>query len=287
MPAPTVITAIDDLRRFRAQAGAARQEVGLVPTMGALHRGHATLITESRRRDALTIVSIFINPLQFDRREDLDRYPRTLEADLAVCADLGVHAVFAPTPAEMYPSPPEVSIEVGRLADHLCGASRPGHFAGVATVVMKLLQLVQPHRAYFGEKDAQQLAIVRRLASDFNVATEMVGLPTVRDADGLALSSRNTRLSPDGRRRALALPRALATVREAIRGGATATAAAAAGRATLPADPDLRLDYLSVVDPGTMQPVDAVTGPVLVAGALWVEGVRLIDNMTAAPEQVE
>ena len=167
--------------------------------MGALHAGHAALIDAARRECGVVVVSIFVNPLQFNNQDDLARYPRTLDADVELCRELGVDIVFAPSASEVYPEPPECSVDVGRLADHLCGKFRPGHFRGVATVVLKFFQMVQPHRAYFGEKDAQQLAIVRRLAADFNLPIEVVGVPTVREADGLAMSSRNRHLSAEER----------------------------------------------------------------------------------------
>lgn len=280
--APALFTSISALRAYlaeRRQAG----RVGFVPTMGALHDGHAALIRQARERDVTVVVSIFVNPLQFDRKDDLDHYPRTLVADLALCGGNGVDAVFAPTPAEMYPEPPTMSISVGPLGDHLCGPSRPGHFAGVATVVMKLLQIAQPDRAYFGEKDAQQLAVIRQLVADFNVPVEIVGVPTVREADGLAMSSRNRRLTTKGRQIALTLVRALRTTVHAIQTGASTADARAAGVATLPPDGPVTLDYLEVVDARTMQPVDRVSHPALVAGALWVDGVRLIDNMPVSP----
>ena len=251
--------------------------------MGALHEGHATLIRRARGEDATVVVSIFVNPIQFDRPEDLAHYPRTLDADVALCTSLGVDAVFAPTATEMYPEPPEMNITVGTLGDHLCGSSRPGHFSGVATVAMKLLQIVQPDRAYFGEKDAQQLAVIRQLVTSFNVPVEIASVPTVREADGLAMSSRNRRLSARGRTHALALVRAIRATVHAISSGADTASARKAGRETLPTDESARLDYLEVVDALTMQPVDRVERPAIVAGALWVEGVRLIDNMPVAP----
>jgi len=279
---PRLFSSIAPLRAYlaeRRQAGS----VGFVPTMGALHEGHASLIRQARERDTTVVVSIFVNPLQFDRADDLERYPRTLDADVALCAGLGVDAVFAPQPVEMYPEPPLMGITVGPIGDHLCGASRPGHFAGVATVVMKLFQIVQADRAYFGEKDAQQLAVIRQLVADFNVPVEIVGMTTVREPDGLAMSSRNRRLTAKGRQSALALVKALWTTVHAIQAGASAAAAREAGVGSLPADGSVTLDYLEVVDARSMQPVDRVTQPAIVAGALWVDGVRLIDNMPAAP----
>ena len=254
--------------------------IGFVPTMGALHAGHASLIEAARGACDCVVVSIFVNPTQFDREDDLARYPRTLEADLELCRSLGVDVVFVPAAREMYQTPPACTIDVGRLADHLCGRFRPGHFRGVATVVMKLLQIVQPDVAYFGEKDAQQLAIVRRLVSDFNVPALVEGVPTVREPDGLALSSRNTRLSSGERALAPALYRALRMAASAIEHGARDSAAITrAAIETIPSDPALRLEYLEVVDAHDIQPVPEVAGEVLVAGALWVGGTRLIDNI--------
>jgi pantoate--beta-alanine ligase len=259
-------------------------KLGLVPTMGALHRGHARLISRARQECDSVVVSIFVNPLQFDRAADLERYPRTLDADLESCRELGVDFVFAPSSDEMYPAPPYCTIDVGRLADHLCGPHRPGHFQGVATVVLKLFQIVQPDVAYFGEKDAQQLAIIRRLVADFNVPTQVIGVPTVREPDGLALSSRNRLLTPSGHQLATALYRALQEVERQISAGVTdAAAVTAQAIAHIPPNGDLRLEYLEVVDPGDMQPVRRIAGPVLVAGALWVGSTRLIDNLLCTP----
>lgn len=279
---PLRLSSIADLRAFLAARRPAGR-VGLVPTMGALHEGHASLIRRARAEDATVVVSIFVNPLQFDRSEDLERYPRTLDADVALCASLGVDAVFAPEPDDMYPAAPLMGITVGPLGDHLCGPSRPGHFAGVATVVMKLFQIVQPDRAYFGEKDAQQLAVIRQLVADFNVPVEIVGMPTVREPDGLAMSSRNRRLTAEGRQSGLALVKALWTTVHAISTGATVADARQAAAASVPTDGSVRLEYLDVVDAVTMQPVSRVERPALVAGALWVGPVRLIDNMPVTP----
>ena len=254
--------------------------LGLVPTMGALHAGHARLIDRARRECELVVVSIFVNPLQFDRRDDLEKYPRTFDADRELCAELGVDIVFAPSAAEMYPQEPRCTVEVSRLGDFLCGRSRPGHFSGVATVVLKLFNIVSPDRAYFGEKDAQQLAIVRRLVSDFNLPVAIVGVPTVREPDGLAMSSRNRHLSPAERSLAVALYGALSHARARIEAGVREAAVIkAAAAATIPNDPLLRLDYLEIVDLEEMQPVEVVDGPVCVAGALWVGATRLIDNV--------
>jgi pantoate--beta-alanine ligase len=282
--APQLLTSIAPLRDRVAEARRAGQLVGLVPTMGALHAGHVHLIEQARRECGCVVVSIFVNPLQFDRKDDLDRYPRPLQADVAACAAVGVDVVFAPTVEEMYPAPAECAVEVGQIADHLCGQSRPGHFRGVATVVLKLLQIALPDRAYFGEKDAQQLAVIRHLARDFNVPVQIEGVPTVRDTDGVALSSRNQRLAPEERILARSLYNALREAERRISEGTRdpkQVTAAAAGH--VPDDDRLRLEYLEVVDPERIQSVERIEGPVLVAGALWVGSTRLIDNLLCTP----
>lgn len=277
---PRLLETIAEVRRDLNPVRRADKRIGLVPTMGALHAGHARLIEHARRDCDCVVVTIFVNPLQFDRRDDLERYPRTLLADLGICASLGTDIVFAPAAEEMYPSPPSCVVEVGRVADHLCGRYRPGHFRGVATVVLKLFQIVQPHRAYFGEKDAQQLAVIRHLVRDFNVPIEIEGIATVREADGLALSSRNQGLAPAERAIARVLYEAICGAKALIEGGATdASAVKQSAAARIPADDRLRLEYLEVVDPDSLQPVERIGGSVLVAGALWVGATRLIDNM--------
>ena len=281
---PTVHESIEQVRASVATARRIGARIALVPTMGALHSGHARLIERARRNGDYVVVSIFVNPLQFDREDDLERYPRTLESDLALCASLGVGAVFAPAAAEMYPARPECVIHVGAVATHLCGRYRPGHFDGVATVVMKLFQIVAPDRAYFGEKDAQQLAVIRHLVRDFNLTVEIEAVATVRDADGLAVSSRNARLDPSERGLAPALYKALREADRLISSGEenpqTVKAAAAA---SIPVDHRLRLEYLEIVDPDAMQPVECIASPVVVAGALWVGETRLIDNLRCEP----
>lgn len=282
---PQVFTSIAPFRDRMAEARRAGLEVGLVPTMGALHAGHVRLVEQARHECGCVVVSVFVNPLQFDRTDDLERYPRVLRADLDVCAASGVHVVFAPAAGEMYPAAPECAVEVGHVADHLCGRYRPGHFRGVATVVLKLFQIVQPDRAYFGEKDAQQLAVIRHLVQDFNVPVRVHGVPTVRDTDGVALSSRNQQLSPAERVLARSLYLALCEAGRQISAGERdpGRVAAAAGL-RLPRDDRLRLEYLEVVDPEHIQPVERIEGPVLVAGALWVGSTRLIDNVLCNPQ---
>jgi pantoate--beta-alanine ligase len=282
--APEVITTIPQLRDRVRRARLAERRVGFVPTMGALHAGHRRLMDVARGECDVLIVSVFVNPLQFDRPDDLEQYPRTLENDVDVCAAGGVDMVFAPSMSEMYPSDPVCVIEVGRVADHLCGRFRPGHFRGVATVVLKLMEITPADRAYFGEKDAQQLAVVRRLVEDFNVPIAIVGVPTVREPDGLALSSRNQRLSADERRAAPVLYRALKVAEQLIRSGDGDVAQVeAAARQVIEDEHAVRLEYLQIVEPREMQPVDRIDGPVIAAGAIWVGSTRLIDNVICVP----
>lgn len=278
-----VVHSIEEIRRILSGVKRAGYSVGLVPTMGALHAGHGRLIETARRESEFVVASIFVNPTQFDRDEDYSHYPRTLARDLEFCAAHGVDAVFAPPVEEMYPRLQCTFVEVQGVSEHLCGRFRPGHFRGVATVVLKLLSIVQPDRAYFGEKDAQQLAVIRRMAADLNVPTAIVGVPTVREADGLALSSRNGRLSADERLVAPVLRRALQAAEALIAAGATN--ADEIRRATLRVfeqHPEVRVEYLEIVDPDEMQPVEQISGPVRVAGAVWIGKTRLIDNVLAA-----
>jgi pantoate--beta-alanine ligase len=272
--------------RTRLGLAAARRGLGhpvvLVPTMGALHEGHRALIRHARdiaTPNGSVVVSIFVNPLQFGAGEDLDRYPRTMEADVLVCADEGVDLIFAPSQAGMYAQPPLVTVDPGPMGQVLEGESRPGHFAGVLTVVLKLLHLVSPDVAVFGEKDAQQLALIRRMVADLDVGVEIVGVPTARDPDGLAISSRNKYLTEPERRTAVLLPVALRAGREAAHAGPAAVLKAAGEVLGVTADPPLRLDYLALIDPGTFEPVgDDPAGPALLLVAARVGTTRLIDN---------
>ncbi len=274
---------IESIAALRARLSR-EASIALVPTMGALHGGHVALIDAARRECAVVVVSIFVNPLQFNSQDDLARYPRTLDADAAVCGEHGVDILFVPSAGEVYPDPPECSVDVGRLGDHLCGRFRPGHFRGVATVVLKLFQIVRPHRAYFGEKDAQQLAIVKRLVADFNVPLDIVGVPTVREADGLAMSSRNRHLTADDRQLAVCLYHGLLEASRRVSSGErNAAAVKEAAAASIARSQTVTLEYLEIVDPSTMQPVAQVTGPVRVAGAIRVGGTRLIDNVLVDP----
>jgi pantoate--beta-alanine ligase len=274
-----VLTTRDELAAARDALAARGARVAVVMTMGALHDGHAALLRAARELADAVIATIFVNPLQFGPTEDRDRYPRTLAADVAVCQRAAVEAVFAPAQAVVYPEPPQVTVGAGPLGNVLEGASRPGHFDGVLTVVAKLLHLTRPDVAVFGEKDAQQLVLIRRMVRDLDFGVDVVGVPTVREPDGLALSSRNRYLAPAERATALALSRAL-------RAGATAAAAGPtqvrrAAQAVLDAEPGLRLDYLALVDPATLAEVeDNHAGPALLAVAGRVGATRLIDNVT-------
>ena len=254
-------------------------EVGVVMTMGALHDGHRELIKVARRRCQVIVVTVFLNPLQFAPGEDLSRYPQTLDADVALCAEEDVDLVFAPDVAEVYPlgEQPQVRVQAGPLGDVLEGASRPGHFDGVLTVVAKLLHLTGPAVAYFGQKDAQQLLLIRRMTQDLDFPVEVVAVPTVRDGDGLALSSRNGYLTDDDRAAALSLSRALSAGAAAAGDGPDAVRRTAL--AVLDGQPGVGLDYLALVDPVTLQSVPAsYTGEALLAVAARVGPTRLIDN---------
>ncbi len=272
--------------RTRLGLDAARRPLGcpvvLVPTMGALHHGHRVLLRRARDMagpDGSVLVSIFVNPLQFGEAADLERYPRTLDDDVRVCAEEHADLVFAPDRSVMYPRPQLITVDPGPLGQRLEGELRPGHFAGVLTVVLKLFQLTAPDVAVFGEKDAQQLALVRRMTADFDLGIEITGVPTVRDDDGLAISSRNRFLSGPERRTALLLPAALRAGRQAAPGGSAAVLKSAGevlGQAT---DPPLQLDYLALADAETFQPAaDDFTGQARLLVAARVGATRLIDN---------
>ncbi|MCL6636605.1 MAG: pantoate--beta-alanine ligase [Alicyclobacillus sp.] len=274
------VQTIADLRSAVQAARQRGQSVGLVPTMGYLHAGHLALVDAARRDNELVVVSIFVNPLQFGPREDFARYPRDLARDAALLQEHEVDLLFAPSVEEMYPRPLATFVEVPDLSQTLCGRSRPGHFRGVATVVSKLFHLVQPDRAYFGQKDGQQLAVIQRMVSDLNIPVEVVAVPTVREPDGLAMSSRNIYLSADDRRHATVLYRALQHAKALITDGerdGRRVAAEVAQRVA--AEPGVRLDYAEVVDWETLQPADVLQGRVMVAVAAYVGQARLIDNL--------
>lgn len=261
----------------------AGQKVGFVPTMGYLHEGHLSLVRESKTRADVTVVSIFVNPTQFGPNEDLAKYPRDLAKDAAYLERAGVDVLYHPPAAEVYPPGYRTYVEVEGLQDKLCGRSRPGHFRGVATVVLKLFETVGPDLAFFGAKDAQQVLIIERMARDLDLGVEVVTCPLVREADGLALSSRNAYLSPEERQAALALSIGLRWAERAVAAGERDPAKVVAGiRAVLEAEPLARIDYVEAVDPETLEPVTEMRGPVLVAVAAFVGSTRLIDNVRIA-----
>ncbi len=266
-------------RALHRSATGEEQPLGLVPTMGALHAGHMSLVAASRARDAVTAASIFVNPLQFGPREDLATYPRRWEQDAAQLEAAGVALLFAPRPEAMYPPGFTTAVEVTGLSERLCGASRPGHFRGVATVVLKLFLLAAPQRAYFGQKDAAQVAVLRRMVRDLNVDIEIVVQPIVREADGLAMSSRNAYLRPADRPAALGLSRTLRAIEAAYAGGERdSQRLLAVGDAVVTATPGLRLDYLAAVDADSLAPVARAGPNTLFAIAAFVGRTRLIDN---------
>ena len=255
--------------------------VGLVPTMGYLHPGHISLIERARKKNDMVVVSIFVNPIQFGPNEDLDTYPRDMTHDREVCEKAGAELIFAPQPSEMYPSENFAFVDIKELGDGLCGAKRPGHFRGVCTVVSKFFNIVLPNRAYFGEKDAQQLAIIRRMVKDLNIGTEIVSCPIVREADGLAMSSRNLYLSPEERKAALSISRSLSAAKELMRKGEKdALKIRETIVAGISAEPLARIDYAEIVDSADLSPVQRIEKPVLAAVAVYIGKTRLIDNFT-------
>jgi pantoate--beta-alanine ligase len=256
------------------------QKIALVPTMGYFHEGHLSLMRHGRERANRLVVSLFVNPAQFGPAEDLSRYPRDLERDQALAREAGVDVLYTPPAAAMYPPGYQTYVRVEELSQPLCGASRPGHFRGVATVVLKLFNQVLPHLAVFGEKDYQQLAVIRRMVADLDVPVEVAGRPIVREADGLAMSSRNAYLSPAERGRALCLMQALTRARDLAASGEThADRVLSAVKTTITSTPGVRLDYAALVDPDTLQSVAAIQGAARLAVAAWVGDTRLIDNM--------
>jgi pantoate--beta-alanine ligase len=267
---------------------AAGRTIALVPTMGALHEGHLRLVAEGRRRAERVVVSVFVNPIQFDRRDDFERYPRTLDEDAALCHEAGVDVVYAPPASAMYPEGFQTGVEVAKVSEPLCGRGRPGHFRGVTTVVTKLFHAVRPHVAVFGEKDFQQLAVVRRMTADLDFGIEVVGVPTVREADGVAMSSRNRRLGSEDRVAARCVPRALEAAAAAVAAGESRPAAVVArAEAEIGAEPRARLEYAELRDAGTLEEVAELAAPAVLALAVWVGGVRLIDNRVLVPGEVD
>jgi len=255
--------------------------IGLVPTMGYLHDGHLSLIKKARRENDIVIMSNFVNPLQFGPKEDFATYPRDLDRDNKLAESAGVDYVFAPTTEEMYPQGYDTYVEVkGPITEKMCGKSRPGHFKGVTTVVLKLFLITQPDRAYFGQKDAQQAIVIRKMVTDLNVPVKIITCPIIREEDGLALSSRNTYLSSEERLQALALPRALSAGRDMIMKGETDPLKVKKHiTSMLESSPGIRVDYVVVVDGDNLSDLSAIKGKVLLAAAVYVGKTRLIDNI--------
>ena len=270
----------ETIDEFRSSCQGASRALGLVPTMGFLHEGHMALVHRARAENTTVAVSIFVNPTQFEPDGDFSTYPRDLEADLSKLEDAGVDVVFVPLLEEMYPVGFETFVDVGRIADRLEGKFRPGHFRGVTTVVCKLLSIARPDRAYFGQKDAQQCLVVKRLSTDLNLGAEIVVVPTVREADGLALSSRNAYLTPDERNAALVLSRSLCLAKELWEGGTRdAEDVRRQISALIEKEPLAQLDYVSIADAETLEELESIDGPALVSLAVRIGKARLIDNV--------
>ncbi len=274
-----IFKTIDTYRRWRKSLGA-DDSVGFVPTMGALHAGHMRLVAASLAQHPQTVVSIFVNPLQFGPQEDLARYPRPFEADTRLCREAGVAAIFAPEAKDFYAPDHSTYCDVEGLDRHLCGASRPGHFRGVCTVVLKLFNIIQPRRAYFGQKDIQQALILRKMTRDLSLDLELEIVPTVREPSGLALSSRNIYLTPDEKERAVALSRGLNLAQAAwTRGEMSAEALKEILRREIEASTPTRIDYIEAVSQSRLEPVDRIGEPAVLAVAVFFGKTRLIDNL--------
>lgn len=275
-----VFSTINEMRGSSRAARLAGKRVALVPTMGALHEGHVSLVRAARAASDVVCTSIFVNPTQFGPNEDLAKYPRSFERDCQMLEREGVDFVFAPSVEEMYPAGAVTWVTVDGLSEKLDGRSRPGHFRGVATVVSKLFHIVEPDRAFFGQKDAAQAAVIRRMVRDLNLPVEIVVCLIVREADGLAMSSRNAYLNPEERKQALVLHRSLLRVQAMVDAGEwNATKLAVAGREEFRGEPAVRLDFLEVVDPETLDPVEDISRGALVAVAAYLGSTRLIDNI--------
>lgn len=281
-----VVTTISKIRRRIGECRRSGRRIGFVPTMGALHAGHGALIERARADSDFVAVSIFVNPTQFDRKDDYERYARTFPEDVALCSAMGADLVFAPEASEMYPTSLDTSVNVARVSEGLCGQFRPGHFRGVATVVAKLFHIVQPDQSYFGEKDAQQLAVIRRMVADLNMPIEIIAVPTVREPDGLALSSRNRHLNPQERASAPVLYRSLLAAKQLIEddGCTDARQIRQTAARVLEEESTVRLEYLEIVEPDDMTPLDRIAGPVRIAIAAWLGSTRLIDNVLCVPQ---
>jgi len=284
-----IITDIKEMQQTSLSVRMSGRTIGLVPTMGYFHKGHISLMEGSIADNDFTVVSLFVNPTQFGENEDFATYPRDLERDSMMAREVGVDVLFVPEAAAMYPKDFSTFVEVHGLTDVMCGASRPGHFRGVTTVVSKLFNIINPHRAYFGQKDAQQALVIRRMAEDLNFPLEVKVMPIVREADGLAMSSRNTYLSKEERLAALIIPKSLAEAKALLEQGERSGAKVAQRiKETLSTEPLARIDYIAVKDSATLKDAETIRGSVLVAVAVWIGKTRLIDNFVfAVPENRE
>jgi pantoate--beta-alanine ligase len=275
-----IVKEIAKMKTTTRAAAAQGQRIGLVPTMGALHEGHLSLVRRAREMADVVVASVFVNPTQFGPNEDYTRYPRHLDADAARLTQEGVDYLFAPSVEEIYPSGYTTYVEVKGLSDRLCGRSRPGHFRGVTTVVLKLFSIVAPHYAFFGQKDAQQVVIIEKMVADLNLDVEIVVCPIVREADGLAMSSRNRYLDAEERQAATILYQALQRAKQMIEAGTTSAAEIIQTmREMIEAEPRARLDYVEIVQAKTLEPLTTLTGECLIALAVFVGPARLIDNL--------
>ena len=278
------IRSIAEMKSVTREARARGRTVGMVPTMGFLHEGHLSLVRESKRRSDITVVSIFVNPIQFGPKEDFRKYPRDTDRDAAMLEKEGVDLLFCPDAGEMYPQGYRTFVEVPDLQDKLCGRSRPWHFRGVGTVVLKLFEIVRPDYAFFGQKDAQQVLIIKRMATDFDLDVSIEVGPIIRESDGLALSSRNVYLDPQERQAALVLSRSLESARGVLMKGERRAKAVIRGmREIIAKEPLARVDYIVLVRPDTLEPVERVDGEILVALAVFIGRTRLIDNILFDP----
>ena len=280
-----IVNRIDELRILLTEEKTNGKTIGFVPTMGYLHAGHLSLIHAARKENEIVVISIFVNPLQFGPNEDFDQYPRDIERDEALAREAGADYLFYPTVAEMYGEQPMVTVKVHERTDSLCGKSRPGHFDGVATVLTKLFNIVGPTRAYFGMKDAQQVAVVEGLIQDFNFPIELVGVEIKREEDGLALSSRNVNLTSDERAEAIHISKALFKIKEAIDNGVVPEAAIAEGRGYLQGHITGTIDYLEGLSYPELKPITDVREKMIVAAAVQYSKVRLIDNVIISNEE--
>jgi len=274
-----IVHTIEEVRQHVQAAKKQGTKVGFVPTMGALHAGHGSLIEAAAKECDCVVISIFVNPTQFGPGEDLDKYPRTLDADAALCEKLGANLVFAPSANEMYPDIQLTWVDVEQLTDTLCGANRPGHFRGVTTVCTKLFNIVGPDIAYFGQKDAQQALVIQRMVHDLNMPLEIRVCPIVREDDGLAMSSRNAYLSPEERQRALCLHQALTAFKEKIDDGHRNAKELIAEMEKIIKENDGEIDYIAITDPKTLKPIETIENKALIALAVKIGQTRLIDNI--------